>query len=380
MMFNQRKTDPFFSALLAIAENVQEAVHYADDFKVSSVADLKEVSIKLKNYETEGDKLIHELISKLNKSFMTPIEREDILQLANKMDDVLDGIENFAAHLEMFSLVEIDEYIQKFMEHIVNSTDEIVKAMHLLARKKLEAMRDHAVLIKEYERICDEVFRVSVKQLFIREKDPIRIIQLKDIYEQLEDIADYCQDVANTNRNNHYAKRVRRRPMDTILFLTIMVVVFALAFDFINGFHDTANAIATSVSTRALKPRTAVFMAAIMNFIGALTFTGVAKTISKDIVDPFVLDNGSLVILAALTAAIAWNLITWYYGIPSSSSHALIGSIAGAAISAAGFGILNYTGFLKILQALLITAVYRSSGRFPHDDLVQGIVQKQEFI
>ena len=156
------------------------------------------MSIKLKNYETEGDKLIHELIPKLNKSFMTPIEREDILQLANKMDDVLDGIEHFAAHLEMFSLIEIDEYIQKFMEHIVKSTDEIVKAMHLLARKKLEAMREHAVLIKEYERICDEVFRVSIKQLFISEKDPIRIIQFKDIYEQLEDIADYCQDVANT--------------------------------------------------------------------------------------------------------------------------------------------------------------------------------------
>ena len=143
--------------------------------------------------------------------------------------------------------------------------------------------------------------------------------------------------------------------MDTILLLTILVVIFALAFDFINGFHDTANAIATSVSTRALKPRTAVYMAAVMNFIGALTFTGVAKTISKDIVDPFVLDNGALVILAALTAAIFWNLITWYFGIPSSSSHALIGSIAGAAISAAGFGILNYTGFIKILQALLIS-------------------------
>ena len=143
--------------------------------------------------------------------------------------------------------------------------------------------------------------------------------------------------------------------MDTVLILTILVVVFALAFDFINGFHDTANAIATSVSTRALKPRTAVYLAAIMNFIGALTFTGVAKTISKDIVDPFVLDNGALVILAALTAAIAWNLITWYFGIPSSSSHALIGSIAGAAISAAGFGILNYSGFIKIIQALLIS-------------------------
>src|SRR6185312_9850430 len=197
-MLNPRKPDPFFTAPLTIAENVQEAVHYADDFKVVTVADLKEVSIKLKNYETEGDTLIHELISKLNKSFMTPIEREDILQLAIKMDDVLDGVEHFAAHLEMFSLIEIDEYVQKFMENIVKSTDEIVEAMKLLAKKKLEAMRNHAVLIKEYERICDEVFRTSIKQLFINEKDPIRIIQFKDIYEQLEDVADYCKDVAAT--------------------------------------------------------------------------------------------------------------------------------------------------------------------------------------
>lgn len=143
--------------------------------------------------------------------------------------------------------------------------------------------------------------------------------------------------------------------MDTILLLTILIVVFALAFDFINGFHDTANAIATSVSTRALSPRKAIALAASMNFIGALTFTGVAQTITKDIVNPFALENGSVVILAALISAITWNLITWYYGIPSSSSHALIGSIAGAAISAAGFGILNYGGFIKILEALIIS-------------------------
>ncbi len=147
--------------------------------------------------------------------------------------------------------------------------------------------------------------------------------------------------------------------MDTIFLVTILVVVFALAFDFINGFHDTANAIATSVSTRALKPRVAVLMAATMNFIGALTFVGVAKAIAKDIVDPMSLNafegdvTGSIVILAALCSAITWNLLTWYYGIPSSSSHTLIGSIAGAAIGAAGFGILNYEGFLKILQALV---------------------------
>ncbi|MEH7335708.1 inorganic phosphate transporter [Neobacillus drentensis] len=139
--------------------------------------------------------------------------------------------------------------------------------------------------------------------------------------------------------------------------LIILIVIGALAFDFINGFHDTANAIATSVSTKALKPRHAIILAAVMNFVGAMTFTGVAKTVSKDIVDPFSLSNGTVVILAALIAAIAWNLITWYYGIPSSSSHAIIGSIAGAAVVAEGFNSLNYGGFLKILEALIISPI-----------------------
>ncbi|WP_099222005.1 inorganic phosphate transporter [Listeria costaricensis] len=143
--------------------------------------------------------------------------------------------------------------------------------------------------------------------------------------------------------------------MEGMLFITIVIVLAALAFDLINGFHDTANAIATSVSTKALKPKHAIILAATMNFIGAISFTGVAKTITKDIVDPFALDNGQIVILAALIAAIAWNLITWYFGIPSSSSHALIGSIAGAAIAAAGFGAIEYSGFIKILIGLVVS-------------------------
>ncbi|PLT29119.1 inorganic phosphate transporter [Peribacillus deserti] len=145
--------------------------------------------------------------------------------------------------------------------------------------------------------------------------------------------------------------------METVFILTILIVIGALAFDFINGFHDTANAIATSVSTKALKPRHAIILAAVMNFVGAMTFTGVAKTITKDIVDPFTLHNGSVVILAALIAAIFWNLLTWYYGIPSSSSHAIIGSIAGAAIASEGFGSLNWGGFGKIAQALVISPI-----------------------
>ncbi|MFE6168254.1 DUF47 domain-containing protein [Viridibacillus arvi] len=197
-MFSSKKQDPFFASLLKIAEAVNEAVHYADDFKITSIADLKELSVTLKQYETDGDKLIHELIFMLNKSFMTPIEREDILELAVRMDDVLDGIEGCIAHFEMFSLTEVDDYMRDFLKYIVKSTDEIVAAMGHLTNKKLIDMRDHSILIKDYERKCDDVLRTSIKQLFLHEKDPIRIIQFKDIYEQLEEVADYCQDVANT--------------------------------------------------------------------------------------------------------------------------------------------------------------------------------------
>lgn len=142
--------------------------------------------------------------------------------------------------------------------------------------------------------------------------------------------------------------------MDSLLILTILIVIFALGFDFINGFHDTANVIATSVSTRALSPKVAIVLASVMNFLGALTFTGVAKTISKGIIDnPFQIHNGSVMVLSALVAAILWNLATWYFGIPSSSSHAIIGSLAGAGVAALGFEGINYSGFGKIIEALI---------------------------
>lgn len=143
--------------------------------------------------------------------------------------------------------------------------------------------------------------------------------------------------------------------MNTAYIIIGLTVVLALAFDFINGFHDTANAIATAVSTKALSPRRAIIMASLMNFIGAIAFTGVAKTIAKDIVNLDSMPNGSVVILAALVSAIAWNLITWYFGIPSSSSHALIGSIAGAAIAAAGVYSINFKGFTSIIKALILS-------------------------
>lgn len=125
--------------------------------------------------------------------------------------------------------------------------------------------------------------------------------------------------------------------MDPILTLVIITVVIALVFDYTNGFHDAANAIATSVATRALTPRVALLMAAVMNFIGALLGTGVAETIGSGIVDVSASDgmSGMVVVLAGLIGAITWNLITWWFGLPSSSSHALIGGLAGAGLAAA---------------------------------------------
>jgi PiT family inorganic phosphate transporter len=122
----------------------------------------------------------------------------------------------------------------------------------------------------------------------------------------------------------------------------VAVVVVALFFDFTNGFHDTANAIATSVSTRALSPRTAVLLAAILNFFGAFASFAVAATIAKGIVNPEVITLS--VILAGLVGAITWNLVTWFLGLPSSSSHALIGGIAGSAIAASGLDVIQWGG------------------------------------
>lgn len=145
--------------------------------------------------------------------------------------------------------------------------------------------------------------------------------------------------------------------MSSTYLIISLTVILALSFDFINGFHDTANAIATAVSTKALSPRRAIMIASIMNFLGAIAFTGVAKTIAKDIVNLDAIPNGAIVILAALVAAIVWNLVTWYFGIPSSSSHALIGSIAGAAVTAAGISSINYKGFTSIIKSLLVSPI-----------------------
>jgi len=144
--------------------------------------------------------------------------------------------------------------------------------------------------------------------------------------------------------------------MDLTTVVFIIVILFAIIFEYINGFHDSANAIATVVSTKALSPRQAIVYAAILNLVGAMLGTNVAKTIGGGIVDA-----GSVtqtVIACALLGAIIWNLFTWYYGIPSSSSHALIGGLMGAGIAHAGFHVVKVAGLIeKIIIPMLTSPV-----------------------
>src|SRR3978361_9 len=126
--------------------------------------------------------------------------------------------------------------------------------------------------------------------------------------------------------------------MDAALLALILIVAVALAFDYTNGFHDAANAIAVAVSTKALTPRIALGLAAVMNLVGALISTKVAAPVGSGIIDPPTGSGGLQVVFAALIGAIVWNLITWYFGLPSSSSHALIGGLVGARPAAARAG------------------------------------------
>ena len=142
--------------------------------------------------------------------------------------------------------------------------------------------------------------------------------------------------------------------MNPNLALVILVVTLALVFDFINGFHDAANSIATVVSTRVLKPQYAVAWAAFFNFIAFLFFeTNVANTIGRGLVDPAIIDQR--VLLAALIGAISWGLFTWYYGIPSSSSHALVGGLVGAVVTKAGTSKLLWGGLGKVLVSIVLS-------------------------
>ncbi len=195
-MFRSKK-DKFAILLSNITTNIRESADYFADFKITNVSDLKVFAETMKAYEHTGDDYAHEMFQELNTTFITPIEREDLLMLTMALDEVIDGLEHVSGLREMFSLLEFDEYELQFIAEIKESTKLIDEAIDQLINKKLIKIRDLTILIKDSETKCDVVYRSAVKALFNSETNPIRIMKLKETYETLENVSDSCQTVAN---------------------------------------------------------------------------------------------------------------------------------------------------------------------------------------
>lgn len=195
-MFGKKK-DKFSIQLEEIAENLNRGAEAFGEMNFHSAFDLKKYADTVKSFETNGDKMMHQIISDLNQTFITPIEREDILALANAMDDVLDDMEETSAMFEMYSIEYSDEYMLEFVKNIKAAVAEIKVAVTLVAEKKLSHVRVHSINIKEFETNCDGILRQAIKHILSVETDPLTVMKVKDIYNALEAISDKCQSVAN---------------------------------------------------------------------------------------------------------------------------------------------------------------------------------------
>lgn len=192
-----KKKDIFFKTFEEMADTIVEACEYFAK-GLSDLSDVAAFAKTMKEYESKCDKYTHTILKELNKTFITPIEREDIMALTTSLDDVLDGIEACASRFEMYNIREKDEHIQLFGDIIVRSAQEIKKAIYLLTERKLLAMRANCIELNELENQADDLLRVCIKGLFTNVKDPIELMKRKEIYEMLEETTDFCEDVANT--------------------------------------------------------------------------------------------------------------------------------------------------------------------------------------
>ncbi|QAY67021.1 DUF47 domain-containing protein [Paenibacillus protaetiae] len=192
-----KKKDIFFKTLEEMADTLVEATAYFAE-GLDDLSDVTAFAKRMKEYESECDKYTHTIFTELNKTFITPIEREDIMALTTSLDDVLDEVEACASRFEMYNVTEKDEYIGLFVDILVRSSQQIKKAIYLLTEKKLLAIREPNIALNELENQADDLLRVGIKSLFANVTDPIELMKRKEIYEMLEQTTDYCEDVADT--------------------------------------------------------------------------------------------------------------------------------------------------------------------------------------
>ena len=192
-----KKKSIFFETLENISANLHDAATYFAN-GVNKPGEYPEFAKQMKALESKGDQFTHTIYIEINKTFITPIEREDILALTTSLDDVLDGIEACSSRMDIYQIQEHDELVSSFANILTQMTHELNTAIQLLSSKKLLKMREHTIKINTLENEADDLLRVAIRGLFNNVKDPIELIKKKELYEMLESATDDCEDVANT--------------------------------------------------------------------------------------------------------------------------------------------------------------------------------------
>ncbi len=332
------KEEKFYADFIALADRIVSGATLLEKM-LATDPPAWEMGIEIKQVEEACDTVTHEIIQRLNRTFVTPIDREDIYALARSLDDVMDAIDAAAGVVRRYRIAGDAVRRRELASLIWRSAMQVKVAVEALEKKS--GVHDRTVEINRLENDADQVHDEALRRLFEDEKDADHDHQVQG-------------DARPPRAGDRSLRGRRQRPRErrgqarvagrwTPFAVVVLVIVVALVFDYINGFHDAANSIATVVSTRVLSPGKAVIWAAFFNFAAAFGFgTAVAKTVGSGMIDLKVVTTA--VILGGLIGAIVWDLITWYYGLPTSSSHALIGGYAGAAVAKAGLAAIIAVG------------------------------------
>ena len=289
----------FFELFTAASLNIVEISRLLAELLAQYPEDGRELIAKIKEREHEGDRLTTDLVGLVNRTFVTLFDRDDIFRLATALDDICDHVDDAATNLELYDVRRVPERAREQGNVINRAAAKLDASVRCLdgfkdANGELRGLR-------ELEDEGDRLVRQAVAELFRSGQDPISIIRWR------------ISTAARRGRGRVSGRQRRARgdpgqePLGAVMedLLLVVVIATALVFDFTNGFHDTANAVATSVSTRALTPRQAVTVAAFANLAGAFVTTAVAKTVGQGIIDTGLATQQT--ILAALLGAIAWT-------------------------------------------------------------------------
>lgn len=198
MFFGSNRDRRFFDLFVEGAENLTEGVRVFREL-IAGFDQLEEKAARMKALEDEGDRIAHEIINELNRTFVTPLDREDILDLINALDDVIDYLEAASARMVSYRVTTPGHHLQEFADVLTSCAEEILAAFTLLRERKFNKIRPHCIELNRLENVGDDILRKAMRELFSNHnQDPIELIKWKEIYETLEIATDSCEDVANT--------------------------------------------------------------------------------------------------------------------------------------------------------------------------------------